>query len=110
MSSADTQKLVGTLSDDDEDEVVFDSSQLARRRSSVVVPRRLTITVWYELTTKYHFSLLDFFFFFCSLCLAFGSLGVSLAMLGPTLIDLAHQTSSTVSRLGVVFSARSSGS
>lgn len=65
------------------------------------------------------------------LCGAFGALGMTLAMLGPALIDLAHQTraacarvlapvalscrltrrpaDSTVSQLGLVFTARSFG-
>lgn len=44
-----------------------------------------------------------------SLCAAFWAMGMVIALLGTTLIDLAHQTNSTVSRLAVVFATRSIG-
>lgn len=44
----------------------------------------------------------------CEFC-AFFCLGLLLAILGPTLLDLGHQTGSTVGQMGYVFTARSIG-
>eukprot|EP00047_Mylnosiga_fluctuans_P005800 m.242798 g.242798 ORF g.242798 m.242798 type:complete len:500 (+) comp14101_c0_seq1:61-1560(+) len=42
-------------------------------------------------------------------CLGFFTLGVVLALLGPTLLDLAHQTDASIAGIGRAFTARSVG-